>query len=171
MSDEHIGLARNTVRVVPYDPVWPRLFDAERQRVVAALGELARGIEHYGSTSIEGMPAKPIIDILVGVDSLDCLEAASGPLVAIGYEHLHWVHVPGHHIFGKGEIRTHLLHLVEITGPNWHENLKFRDALRDDTELAAEYIALKEALAVQYPNDRRSYNAAKGTFIQRIREA
>jgi GrpB-like predicted nucleotidyltransferase (UPF0157 family) len=139
--------------------------------VAAALGGLVRDIEHYGSTAIVGMPAKPIIDILVGIDSLDCLDAALEPLAEIGYEHLHWVDVPGHHVFGKGEIRTHLLHLVEFTGPNWSENVKFRDALRDDPALAAEYTGLKVELAAQYPNDRKSYNTAKGAFIQRIRES
>lgn len=164
-----LGLERGLVRLVPHDPRWAGLYREEAARLRAALGDLLVDVQHYGSTSIPGIRAKPILDILAGVRRADDVLGRLPELEALGYEHAHWAGVPGHHVFGKGKPRTHLLHVVEHGGPDWRENLFFRDQLRARPELAAEYDALKRRLAQAHAADRPRYTAAKTDFIQRIR--
>jgi GrpB-like predicted nucleotidyltransferase (UPF0157 family) len=78
------------------------------------------------------------------------------------------VPVPGHEVFGKGDPRTHLLHAVVLDSEPWRRPLAFRDALRADPALAAEYAALKRELAARFPGDRASYTAGKGAFVERV---
>ncbi len=163
-----LGLARNSNLLVPYSPQWPRLFDIERQRLSAAIGDMVEAIEHYGSTAVPGLAAKPILDILVGVRPLARWQDCHDPLLALGYDYAADAGVPGHYIFGRGrdrEERTHLLHLVEFGGPSWTPNLLFRDALRDDAILRAAYLAEKQRAIAIAAGSRVAYNAAKGAFI------
>ena len=125
-------------------------------------------MEHYGSTSVPGIKAKPIIDILAGIGRLEDGPSLIGPLAALGYDYVGDKVVPGHHIYGKGVERTHLLHVVEYGSTIWTEALRFRDALRDDPALAREYEALKIALSEKYGERRADYTAAKASFIQSV---
>jgi GrpB-like predicted nucleotidyltransferase (UPF0157 family) len=164
-----LGLEQGLVRLVPHTTRWAELYREEEACLRAALNGLAVGIEHYGSTAIPGVHAKPILDILVGLRNPDEIFGRLLPLEALGYEHAHWAGVAGHHVFGKGRTRTHLLHIVEHGSRHWSENLFFRDRLRADPALAAEYDALKLHLASAHPDDRSRYTAEKSAFIQRIR--
>ena len=158
------------IHVVPYDPSWPARFAEERavlERVLAPW--LAGPVEHIGSTAVPGLVAKPVIDIMAAVESLDASRPALAALAALSYvyfpyreEIMHWLCKP------SDELRTHHLHLVPWGSELWHERLAFRDRLRADPRVAAEYAALKEALAVEYELDREAYTDAKEPFVRRV---
>lgn len=164
-----LGLEKGSVRLVPHTERWAELYREEEAGLRAALEGVLMDIQHFGSTAIPGIRAKPILDMLAGVRSLDDVLERRPQLQALGYEYVPGAGVPGHHVFGKARPRTHLLHVVEYEGLSWRENLRFRDRLRADPALAAEYEDLKLRLAQAYPGDRARYTAEKGAFIQRIR--
>lgn len=167
-SDSALGLEVGTVRLVDYDPRWPTLFGVEATRVAEALGSLARAVEHYGSTSVPGLAAKPILDLIVGTDQFGDPAPFTTRLEPLGYEYAHWAGVAGHQVFGRGRPRTHLLHVVPFDGPTWRRALRFRDSLRSDGTLRDAYAALKRELAARYPNDRPRYTAGKTAFIESV---
>jgi GrpB-like predicted nucleotidyltransferase (UPF0157 family) len=167
-----LGLARRQVWLAEPTAGWAALFAgefaAEAARLARALAPCSPvAIEHCGSTAVPDVPAKPILDILVGVPAAPDVPALARALAPLGYEHAPDA-VPGHEVFGKGDPRTHLLHVAPVGGPAWRRMLRFRDALRADPALAAEYGALKRALAARFPADRPAYTAAKGEFIARV---
>jgi GrpB-like predicted nucleotidyltransferase (UPF0157 family) len=160
-------VADGLVTVVPYDPAWPRRFEAERavlERVLAPW--LEGGIHHIGSTAIPEISAKPIIDMMAGIRDLGEARAASDPLAEHGY--VDDPHRPGiaHH-FTKPSLQhaEFGLHLTEPESDLWRERLVFRDALRADPELAAQYEALKLRLASQHHADLAAYGAGKRRFV------
>ena len=155
--------------VVASDPAWAAAFDDERRRLLPALAGLATSIEHYGSTAVPGLKAKPIIDILVGIDAIAEWAACQEPLRRLGYVYFADAGVDGHYVFSRGIAttdRTHLLHIVEHGSPNWSLNLAFRDELRRNPSLRAQYELQKEQAASQAPTDRIAYNALKSSFIR-----
>ena len=165
---EVLGLASTSVRLADSTPLWAQLYCEEAARLHAALGPRLLGLEHYGSTSVPGLKAKPILDILAGVGSLSEGRLLAAPLAALGYDDMGTDVVPGHHLFGKGEDRTHLLHVVEYRSVIWTEALCFRDALRADPALAHEYETLKIRLSELFAESRAEYTAAKAGFIQSV---
>lgn len=165
-----LGLRHGTVRLAPHTPRWAERYREEEARLREALEGVAVDIQHFGSTAILGIRAKPILDIIAGVRRMDDVFERREQLRALGYEYVPGAGVPGHHVFGKNQPRTHLLHVVEHGGRDWTENLWFRDRLRADPALAAEYDALKARLAEAHANDRAGYTAEKSAFVQRIRE-
>jgi len=158
------------VHVVPYDPNWLARFEEEKALIEALLGPWRRGpIEHVGSTAVPNLCAKPVIDIMVGVTSLAESEPAKGVLSRAGYQYaeyktavMHWFCKPSF------AMRTHHLHLIPHQSPLWHDRLRFRDALRANPALAAEYGALKLELARKFEFDREAYTEAKSPFVARI---
>lgn len=165
-----LGLTKGTVRLVPHDARWAELYRDEEARLREALEGVLVDIQHYGSTSIADIHAKPILDVLAGVRRRDDVLERVPQLKALGYEFVPGAGVPGHHVFGKAQPRTHLLHVVEHGSRNWSENLWFRDRLRADPALAAEYDGLKQRLAQAHADNRARYTAEKAAFIQRIRQ-
>lgn len=160
------------IRLVPYNPAWPRRFSAERVALEKAIGSCDGGIHHVGSTAVPGLDAKPIIDILVGVEELEASRACFGPLAALGYlyapyrsEEMHWFCKP------HPSRRTHHLHLVPTGSERFRGELAFRDRLRASPQVADEYAALKRNLAERFRNDREAYTAAKTEFISRVLES
>ena len=157
------------VQLVPYNPVWPELFRAERDLLATVLGPWLVGrIEHVGSTAVPGLAAKPVIDIMAPVQDLESSRPALAALQAIGYcyapykpEEMHWFCKP------SPEHRTHHLHLVPLNSRRWIEPLAFRDLLVSDASVAKDYAALKSRLATLYRNDRERYTEEKGPFIER----
>ena len=142
-----------------------------RSLLKKALGPLAVGIEHFGSTAVPGLRAKPILDILVGIPLFEEGQRCIPLLEAIGYDYAPQAGIPGDYTFGRGIRRTHLVHVVQIDGPNWILNLRFRDALRRDPSLAQEYEALKSALARDFGHDRAAYTRGKSDFVRAVMEA
>jgi len=168
-----LGLKHGTNSLVDYDPTWRTAFESERARIQSSLGEVVRGIEHYGSTAVVGLRAKPIIDILVGIAPLDEWARCRGPLEQLGYDYAENAGVPGHFIFGRGRDRserTHLLHVVEFDGESWRSNLAFRDALRRDRALRDEYLRMKQHAAALAPLGRAQYNELKDSFFRAVRQ-
>jgi GrpB-like predicted nucleotidyltransferase (UPF0157 family) len=155
------------VHIEPYDPAWPAQFELERHLLLGVLAEWLVGpIEHIGSTSVLGLAAKPVIDIMAGVGSLQSSLPAIPLLARHGYcyssyktDVMHWFCKP------SPEIRTHHLHLVPFESELWHERLAFRDALRSQPDLAREYERLKRELAEKHRQDREAYTEAKSPFI------
>jgi GrpB-like predicted nucleotidyltransferase (UPF0157 family) len=162
---------RRSVFVTPYDPDWPRRFEAERALLEDVLGLwLKGGIHHIGSTAIPGMAAKPIIDMMAGVGDLEEARAAFAPLELHSYYYA--PHRPGtHHFFkppGPWWAATHGLHLTEPGSDLWRERLAFRDALRADPSLAAEYADLKVRLAHEHGTEVERYTVGKRAFVGRV---
>jgi GrpB-like predicted nucleotidyltransferase (UPF0157 family) len=167
-----LGLKHNVNLLADYDPEWAVEFSSESNRIANALGGLAKGIEHYGSTAVIGMRAKPIIDILIGVAPFDDWRACQAPLERLGYDYAANAGVQRHHIFGRGRDsteRTHLVHIVAFLGEEWHSNLALRDALRVDENLRAAYVAEKERAIAAAPEGRARYNELKRSFIDRVK--
>jgi GrpB-like predicted nucleotidyltransferase (UPF0157 family) len=162
------------VRLVAYDPRWPEQYAAEAARVQAALPTgMVLSIEHFGSTAIPGLMAKPIIDILVEVRSVqEAHEVAVQPLEAIGYAF--WSDNPRRDrmFFVKGlppaaPHRTHHIHIME-SGNDMREQLLFRDYLRTHPSEALRYGSLKLELMTQFRNDREAYTAAKSAYVKDV---
>ncbi len=159
------------VIIVDHDPRWAELYEEERRLISGAIGPWLAGIEHIGSTSVPGLAAKPIIDTMVGVRTLDdacyCIE----PLAAVGYVYKPELEavMPERRYFNKGPQSNHRhLHMVEVGSPFWQEILLFRDYLRTHPETAAAYAALKRDLAARFDRDREGYTDAKTEFIQSV---
>jgi GrpB-like predicted nucleotidyltransferase (UPF0157 family) len=161
---------KEPVAIVQYDAEWPLRFEAERTLLARVLAPwLEGGIHHVGSTAIPGIVAKPIIDIVAGVRGLGAARAAFQPLREISYAYS--PHRPGiaHH-FAKPSPRfpEYNLHLTEVESDLWRERLAFRDALRADPNLAAEYEALKLRLVQEHRNDLDAYTRGKRDFVARV---
>ncbi len=163
------------VEIVPYDPAWPAMFSAEAERLRAVLNaDTVVGIEHFGSTAVPGLAAKPIIDILIAVASLPVAKATMiEPITTLGY--LYWAEntKPDRMFFVRGlpphgPRRTHHVHITEPEGEMWTHRLAFRDYLRLHRDEARRYEALKRALAARFPDDREAYTDAKTAFMAEI---
>ena len=158
------------ILIVAYDPAWPARFESERRVLQAVLARwLAGPIEHIGSTAVPLLAAKPVIDIMAPVHSLEGSRPAIEAAAAAGYlyapykaDAMHWFCKP------SPSLRTHHLHLVAHDSALWRERLAFRDALRADPEVAAAYAALKLRLAREFHHDREAYTEAKTSFIFNI---
>ncbi len=167
-----IGLERDTVRLAPYETGWARLYEAERARLQAAVGEHVLDIQHVGSTAIPGIVAKPILDIAVAVHSFEAAYVCVAPIEALGYEYVGENGIPRRHYFVRrdpetGQTLVHL-HMNELDGPDWENQVLFRDYLLAHPEAAAEYATLKRDLAAQYPRDREAYTEGKAQFIVQV---
>ncbi|HEX2047425.1 MAG TPA: GrpB family protein [Acidimicrobiales bacterium] len=160
------GREEREVVIVDYSPAWPVRFEAERRRIGAALGPVARRLEHVGSTAVPGLAAKPVVDIMVTVADPDD-EAAYGPaLEAAGY--LLRVREPGHRMFRTPERDVHV-HIWPAGGEDERRQLAFRDRLRSNAADRAEYERTKRELAGRW-RDMNYYARAKGPVIERILE-
>ena len=163
------GLEPNIVRLLHHQEEWAELFEAEKALILEAIGPYILDIQHVGSTAIPGIPAKPIIDIGVAVRNFEEAAVCIDPIVRLGYVYRGENGIPRRHYFRKGSpVRTHHLHVNEITGLDWQNQTLFRDYLRLHPEAAAEYGRLKTKLARQHPTDRETYLAAKAPFIENI---
>ncbi len=170
MTDS-IGLRRGTVKVVEYSPNWPKDFEAEKQRLIDAFGDKILTIEHIGSTSVPGLAAKPIIDMIAAVKSFDDLPEFVNRLQKLGYEYMPERMFNNRKFFPKGsqENRTHHLSLVLLGDPEqWIKPIAFRDYLRIHETERDEYANLKTTLANRYANDRATYTQLKDDFFRLI---
>jgi GrpB-like predicted nucleotidyltransferase (UPF0157 family) len=170
---------REEVAVVDYDPAWPERFREEAEHLRSCLPRALVGrIEHFGSTAVPGLAAKPIVDMLVEVASLDAAKAEVVPILeAQGYDYF-WRPTAGDDVppfyawFIKRDAlgrRTHHIHMVEAHFEHW-DRLLFRDLLIERPDMARRYEALKRRLAAAYPLDRVAYARAKTDFIVRATE-
>ena len=183
LEEKVARVVKEDVAVVPYDPRWPQMFEQERLHLLSCLpADVVRRIEHFGSTAVPGLSAKPIVDILVEVTSLEETRKRIVPVLeAQRYEYFwrpSWGDdtPPFYAWFIKRDEhgnRTHHIHMVESHFEHW-DRLLFRDYLIEHPDVAQEYGALKLRLAAEHGGDRVRYTQEKTDFIaavtQRARE-
>jgi len=167
---QSLGLESGVVRLVEYDARWPELFAAEEQRIRVECGTLPLRLEHVGGTSIPGMCAKPVLDIVAGRPPGSQAQDYVSALKRAGYEPRGEKGVPGREFFRRGQPRAYHLHLVEMGSPLWRDYLAFRDYLRAHADAARQFASLKRALAAQFPWDREAYINGKSARVQEILE-
>jgi GrpB-like predicted nucleotidyltransferase (UPF0157 family) len=170
------------VAIVPYDPAWPDLFRQEKERLQHLFPcPLVRRVEHFGSTAVPGLSAKPIIDMLIEVSDLTETRRVIAPVLeARGYDYF-WRPTSGSNtppfyawfIRRDSHIgaRTHHLHMVESHFTEHWDRLLFRDYLISHPAVAREYECLKYRLAAIHSNDRVLYAHEKAAFINAVTEA
>lgn len=163
-----IGLARGTVQIAPYSNEWKEAYKQEENILKSLIGNYVLDIQHVGSTSIEGLASKPIIDIAVGVKTLKDVEKFKSILEDNGYHFRDNAGVEGRLMFAKGseELRTHYIHIEVFGDKLWKNHIYFRDYLRLHKDLVDEYAELKKELGTKFGDDRGSYTSSKHDFIE-----
>ena len=162
----------NEVWLAPWDPEWQHEFHLEKQCIIGALiddgGSVA--VRHVGSTSIEGMPAKPIIDILVCPDKSVPLESCIPKLERIGYRNLGEYGRPGRYFLSSGREpgKTFYAHLCYEDNPVAQDQLLFLEIMKESESLRAKYRYTKHLLECEYPDNREMYREMKGLFISGV---
>jgi GrpB-like predicted nucleotidyltransferase (UPF0157 family) len=157
-----------TVIVAPHDPSWRQQFDEEARRLAAHLGPVVVHLHHIGSTAIAGLPAKPIIDILMEVVDLTSLDATTPILVALGYEAMGEYGIRSRRYFRKNDAsgrRTHHVHAFESGTPDLERHLAFRDYMIAHPAVARAYGDLKQTLAQRHPENGGAYQDGKDEFV------
>lgn len=165
--------ALQPIVVVDYDPEWVCMYEEERTRIVSLIGAYLEEIHHVGSTSIPGLAAKPIIDILAIVPDIRAVEHCVKPLESLDYAYFGENGIPGRHYFRKpSDItfhqHTHHIHMMERSHEQVYAMLNFRDYLRRYPEAVQAYQDLKKELATKYSGDRDAYTDAKQPFVRSI---
>ncbi len=159
--------------IFDYNPQWPPLFEQEKKILLHALHKWHVAIEHIGSTGVPGLSAKPVIDILIGVDNLAEVDSAFiEALQSLGYEYVpqYEQEIPERRYFRKNNehgMRIYQIHVAQKDSDFWNRHLFFRDYLRKHPEVVKKYDALKRKLA-QHHTDTQEYARAKTDFIQTI---
>ncbi len=166
-----IGLRRHTVQVVDHDPAWADLAADACRQVREAGGDLIVDIQHVGSTAVPDLPAKPILDLVAAVTTLDVIPQLIERLAASGYIYRGDGADQGGYLFvfeSEPDVRTIHLHIVRRDDAQWTNYIRFRDLLRQNPDLRAEYAKLKRDLRARFPDDRESYTDAKRDFIREV---
>ena len=163
-----MGLKYGTVILENYNCNWKEMYIKEKEELKKIFGKLALEIEHIGSTSIENLKSKPIIDIAVGVKSLKDFDKVKKNFQKEPYS-VKENPVEGEELVRKGYPETnYLIHIMEKDSKRYKDTILFRDYLRSNLKVLKEYEKLKETLAIKYKNDRSSYTKAKDTFIKKV---
>jgi len=166
-----LGLKRHTVKLVPHHTEWKTTFERTKTLLENKVGHLVLDIQHVGSTSIQGMIAKPILDLALAYDNRAVVNECMPILKGIGYEFKGDGGENGGHVFllcSAPDVRIHHLHLVPVHGTQWAKYLNFRDYMRTYPEQAKAYAALKQKLALKYPDSRKDYTREKVIYVQKI---
>jgi GrpB-like predicted nucleotidyltransferase (UPF0157 family) len=161
------GVEKRALVLADHDPQWPQLYAAHERRIRQALGPAAVQVEHIGSTSVPGLAAKPIIDVLVTVEDITAEEDYLEPLQGAGYELR--VREPGHRLVRNPERDVHV-HVLEVGDPAAEDYLLFRDRLRADPEDRHLYERTKRALVEEDWPDMNAYADAKTDVVGAIKD-
>ncbi len=159
------------VTVSPYDKAWKSAFEAIKQDIESAIGDLILGIEHVGSTSVEGMSAKPCIDIDVIIKDYSVFEKVIGKLESIGYTHEGDLGIKDREAFkyaNKPHLMKHHLYVCPQFSEELHRHITFRNFLRDNTDAVKKYSQVKETAAKLFPNDIDKYIEYKSPCIEEL---
>ncbi len=155
--------------MIPYQKNWNTLFQVEKEKLQCILRSEIEEIHHIGSTSINGMHAKPIIDILVVVKHIEKMDDYNEPLFEIGYEAQGENGLSGRRFFIKGgDERTHHVHMYQFENKEIARHLVFRDYMRTFKEEGQFYSQLKQNLAMSHPTNMEEYIKGKHGYIQKI---
>ena len=159
------------VIVLPYDPAWRSAFEAIKKEIEDVIHDLIIGIEHVGSTSVEGMSAKPCIDLDVIIEDYSVFDAVVKKLESIGYIHEGDLGIPHREAFrytGKPHLLAHHLYVCPRYSRELHRHIIFRDFLRNDPEAVKKYSFVKETAAQLYPEDIDGYIDCKAPCIEEL---
>ena len=166
-----LGLKRHTVKLVPHHQDWKAAFEATKKLLEEKVGHLVLDIQHIGSTAIEGIVAKPILDLALAYEERKVVKDCMPILEEMGYEFRGDGGENGGHVFllcSSLDVRIQHLHLVPVDGVQWANYLNFRDYMNAYPQKAKAYAAVKQKLAQKYPNSRKNYTFEKTKFIQEI---
>jgi GrpB-like predicted nucleotidyltransferase (UPF0157 family) len=158
------------VEIVPYNPGWPRMFEDEADMLRPVFGAELLRLQHIGSTSVPGLAAKPIIDILAEVKDIQQIDSLNERMIAAGYTPKGEYGITGRRYFFKGNDERHTFHIHAYAAghPEIRRHTLFRDYLRTHPDSARRYADLKRSLAEQYPTDVDAYTDAKDSFIHEV---
>lgn len=159
------------VVVLPYDRTWEFAFEQIKREIEGSIGDLIIGIEHVGSTSVEGLSAKPIIDIDVIIKDYSILDAVVSKLEAIGYIHEGNLGIKEREAFkysDKPHLQQHHLYVCPQQSEELHRHITFRNFLRNNPEAVKKYSAVKEKAAQLFPDDIEKYIEYKSPCIEEL---
>ncbi|WP_051533988.1 GrpB family protein [Desulfitibacter alkalitolerans] len=165
-----MGLSYDVVKLVAYRKEWAEKFIYEAELIADLTGIEKAKIRHIGSTSVPGMIAKPILDIMIEVNKIDDIIKFIPSLDEIGYRFFGECGRPGRMFFVKGKPSncTHHLHVMEKGSIYWKNNIRFKELLINKPDLAVSYAKVKRNLASKYPYNREEYRINKSKFIEKI---
>jgi GrpB-like predicted nucleotidyltransferase (UPF0157 family) len=156
------------IRLLEHDEAWPALSEREARRIQSALGLPHAAIEHIGSTAVPGLIAKPIVDLMLGTETLPPSPATVSTLQNLGYQSFGEAGVPGRYYFRlRGPVSINL-HLVLHSGEHWTSNIAFRDYLRSDADARSRYAAAKRAAFASGARSLLAYSDAKADEVARL---
>lgn len=159
------------IEVVPYSPEWKEEFRRIKERMLEMVGDLILSAEHVGSTSIEGLSAKPVIDLDLVIESYDVLPEVIERFQKFGYEHCGNLGCEGREAFKSLNVDGFMdyhLYVCPKDGKGYLEHIAFRDYLRSHPTAAKQYEAVKLRLAQMYRNDREAYTNGKTEFVTSV---
>jgi len=158
------------IRLSAYNPDWIHMFESEASIWRSLLKDELVRIEHFGSTAVPGMKAKPVIDMMCTVKVIKKMDLFNEQLIQLGYDVMGEWGIKGRRFFRKGgENRTHHIHVYQFDSPQIKRHLAVRDYLRTHPEEVRQYIALKEQLVLMY-GDTRDYSKAKHHFVSELEQ-
>lgn len=165
-----MALKRGTVELKNYDPNWVKEYEEEAKLLKKVLGDRIIEIHHIGSTSIPGLMAKPVIDIIIVLKSLDNIEEIENLLKDYDYENRGPQGVEDRMFFAKGseDARTHYIHFTTPNSETYYNQIYFKKYLIEHPEYLKKYCDLKQDLALKYPEERKKYTAGKNEFISNV---
>lgn len=171
IDPEELWRAREPIVLAAHDPRWLIAAIDEGCRVAQACGRPIIRVEHIGSTSVPGLIAKPVLDLMPVLRSYEAGFACVAPMRALGYWYAGDFGIAGRHFFIKGSPRTHHAHMLVDGSREAQRHLAVRDVLRASPAAAARYAALKTTLAQQFGDDREGYAHAKAAFMRELFDA
>ena len=164
-----IGLLRGTVVVERHNPEWKIIAQDTIEKLKSVFQDVAIDIEHVGSTSIKDIVAKPIIDIVIGVNAFEDILKMNNTLEEHGFIFRGQDHPDQYlYICGKDDFITHHIHVTRYDSETWNNYIDLRDYLNAHPDEAKKYSLLKEELAKKFANDRKTYTSSKGNFIDNL---
>ncbi len=160
------------IEVVEYNPEWKKKFEEESEKIKKILAENCIAVYHIGSTSVEYLAAKPIIDIMPVVRDIDAVDSLNGEFEKLGYECRREFGIPGRRFYAKGgDERTHHIHIFgQNSGADIERHLAVRDYLCTHAKCAEEYAHLKKRLAAEFKYDNDGYCDGKESFMRSLEE-
>lgn len=165
-----MALKRGIVELAEYNSNWKKEYEKEEKLLKEVLGDRIIEIHHIGSTSIEGLKAKPVIDIIVVINRLDEINEIEEMLKPYDYENRGQQGVPDRYFFAKGpeDERSHYIHFVEPNSKTYYNQIYFKKYLIEHPEYIKKYCDLKQELAEKYADERPKYTAGKNEFITSV---
>lgn len=156
------------VRLSNFDENWSKMFQMEERILNTIFGNEIIKCEHFGSTSVKGLKAKPVIDMMCIVKDIERIDSFNQQMDSLGYDIAGEWGIPGRRLFRKGgENRTHHIHFYQYDNPQINRHLIFRDYLRAHPEAVSKYSRFKDELAQRF-EDTREYSQAKKSFVQEM---